>query len=105
MTFFFKRQMLWLMTILTINLCYSQDGSSSDMGSDKKGKSVKKKNKKKVKLPEIDLSKWKVTIPVGKPTEVAPPEILDYANNEVLKPYMYNDSARGALGHFLREAP
>lgn len=28
---------------------------------------------------------------------MAPPEILDYANNEALKKYMYNDSLRGAL--------
>lgn len=97
MTVFFKRNLLWLMTFLIINLGYSQDASSSDMSSDKKGKSAKKKKKKKVKLPEIDLSNWKVTIPVGNPTEVAPPEILDYATNEDLKKYMYNDSTRGAL--------
>lgn len=57
----------------------------------------KKKRKKKYKLPDIDLSHWKVTIPAGDPAEVAPPEILDYANNETLKKYMYNDSVRGAL--------
>jgi hypothetical protein len=57
----------------------------------------KKKKRKRYKLPEIDLSHWKVTIPVGKPTEVGPPEILDYANNEVLKKYMYNDSTSGAI--------
>ncbi|WP_350285297.1 polysaccharide lyase family 7 protein [uncultured Croceitalea sp.] len=51
-------------------------------------------------LPEIDLNNWKVTLPIsnnGKPIEVEPPEILDYANNEVLKPFMYNDSINGAL--------
>jgi len=52
---------------------------------------------KEYKLPIIDLSHWKVTLPVGKPTEVYPPEILNYANNETLKPYMYNDSINGAL--------
>lgn len=52
------------------------------------------------KLPEIDLSHWKVTLPIGEngsPIEVTPPEILDYATNETLKPYMYNDSIEGAL--------
>jgi len=49
------------------------------------------------KLPEIDLSNWKVTLPIGNPTEVYPPEILDYALNETLKPFMYNDSIEGSL--------
>ena len=48
-------------------------------------------------LPDIDLSHWKVTLPIGNPTEVSPPEILDYATNETLKPFMYNDSVNGAL--------
>ncbi|MDT0605469.1 polysaccharide lyase family 7 protein [Croceitalea rosinachiae] len=53
-----------------------------------------------VNLPEIDLGNWKVTLPIetnGKPIEVEPPEILNYATNEVLKPFMYNDSINGAL--------
>ena len=49
------------------------------------------------KLPQIDLSNWKVTLPIGDPIEVAPPEILDYGKNEVLKPFFYNDSVEGAL--------
>ena len=49
------------------------------------------------KLPDIDLSHWKVTLPIGNPTEIEPPEILDYATNETLKPFMYNDSIDGAL--------
>lgn len=48
-------------------------------------------------LPNIDLSNWKVTLPIGSPTEVNPPEILDYATNETLLPYMYNDSTDGSL--------
>ncbi|TXE13870.1 polysaccharide lyase family 7 protein [Seonamhaeicola algicola] len=48
-------------------------------------------------LPNIDLSNWKVTLPIGKPTEVHPPEILNYATNETLKPFFYNDSVNGAL--------
>jgi len=49
------------------------------------------------KLPNIDLSHWKVTLPIGNPTEVLPPEILDYATNETLKPFFYNDSINGTL--------
>ena len=52
-------------------------------------------------LPEIDLRNWKVTLPIprndGKPLEVTPPEILNYATNEILKPFMYNDSTDGSL--------
>ncbi|MEP3389115.1 MAG: polysaccharide lyase family 7 protein [Reichenbachiella sp.] len=48
-------------------------------------------------LPNIDLNNWKVTLPVGNPTEVEPPEILDYATNDTLLPFMYNDSTDGSL--------
>lgn len=48
-------------------------------------------------LSNIDLSHWKVTLPIGRPTEVAPPEILNYRTNETLKPFFYNDSIKGAL--------
>ncbi len=48
-------------------------------------------------LPEINLSHWKVTLPIGRPDEVKPPEILDYATNEKLLPFMYNDSTDGSL--------
>lgn len=49
------------------------------------------------KLPNIDLNNWKVTLPIGNPTEVKPPEILNYGTNEILKPFFYNDSINGAL--------
>lgn len=48
-------------------------------------------------LPNIDLSHWKVTLPIGNPTEVKPPQILDYATNSLLKEFMYNDSTDGSL--------
>ncbi|WP_396633491.1 polysaccharide lyase family 7 protein [Maribacter sp. R86514] len=48
-------------------------------------------------LPNIDLSNWKVTLPIGSPDEVEPPEIIDYATDERLMPYMYNDSTDGSL--------
>lgn len=62
---------------------------------------TQKKKRKTFKLPNIDLSHWKLTTPAGdgkgKTIDVDPPEILDYANNEDIKPYMYNDSTSGAL--------
>ncbi|MEM9053455.1 MAG: polysaccharide lyase family 7 protein [Bacteroidota bacterium] len=52
-------------------------------------------------IPQIDLTNWKVTLPIpredGKPLEVEPPEILDYANNNVLRPFMYNDTSDASL--------
>ena len=48
-------------------------------------------------LPDIDLSNWKVTLPIGNPTSIRPPEILEYASNEILKPFFYNDSIDGSL--------
>lgn len=74
--------------------------SQKDGIIDSKVKKQKSKKKKRVKLPDIDLSHWKVTTPAGdgkKPIEVGPPEILNYATDERLIPYMYNDSSKGAL--------
>lgn len=48
-------------------------------------------------IADIDLSNWKVTLPVGDPTEVEPPEILDYANNPLLKDFMYDDTSDASL--------
>ena len=83
---------------------YAQDNSNSVTKSkkiEKKKKKKRKKRKKKVKLPKIDLSHWKVTLPVtnekGKPYEISPPEILDFAKNKIAKPYMYIDSTAGAI--------
>ena len=59
-----------------------------------------KKKKKRYRLPEIDLSHWKVTLPISdnnRPIEVEPPEILEYATNSILVPFMYNDSTDGSL--------
>ncbi len=56
---------------------------------------------KKIRVANIDLSHWKVTIPTprqdGKAMEVSPPEIFDYANNDALKEFMYNDSTDGSI--------
>lgn len=67
----------------------------------KSAKKKTKKRKKKTKLPKIDLSHWKVTLPVnndkGKPYEISPPEIHDFALIDVAKPFMYIDSLKGAI--------
>ncbi|AUP78678.1 polysaccharide lyase family 7 protein [Flavivirga eckloniae] len=90
-----------LITFLAVSAaCKAQTGSASD--SDVKvEKKKKRRKKKKVKLPNIDLSHWKVTLPAvkenGKPYEISPPEILDFASSDIAKPYMYIDSTKGAI--------
>ncbi|TXF91300.1 polysaccharide lyase family 7 protein [Neolewinella aurantiaca] len=75
--------------------------AQTDSPPDQTEKKKKRKKKKKLKLPDIDLSHWKVTLPVanekGKPYEIEPPEIFDFATNEVAKPYMYIDSTDGSI--------
>lgn len=89
-----------LIVFISVNAtCQNQEGSVS--GSDIKIEKKKKKKKKKIRLPNIDLSHWKVTLPVanqeGKPVEISPPEILNFASIDVAKPYMYIDSTKGAI--------
>ncbi|GAB5472495.1 MAG: polysaccharide lyase family 7 protein [Maribacter sp.] len=85
--------------VLSVSATAQNNDSSVTVSEAKVEK--RKKGKKKAKLPEIDLSNWKVTIPEGEgkggAINVEPPEILEYATNEILKPYMYNDSTKGAL--------
>ncbi|WP_430905682.1 polysaccharide lyase family 7 protein [Maribacter sp. 2-571] len=93
---------IWIgvMAFLTVGAVAQE---KTDRAADVKTKLVKKKKrgKGKIKLPKVDLSHWKVTIPVGKgkggAVSVSPPEILGYATDSVLTPYMYNDSTSGAL--------
>nr|WP_299073331.1 polysaccharide lyase family 7 protein [uncultured Allomuricauda sp.] len=87
-----------ILIFLSVNATSQKKKSSV---AESKTKIEKHKKKKKLRLPDIDLSHWKVTIPEGKgkggAVSVEPPEILDYATNETLKPFMYNDSVSGAL--------
>lgn len=52
-------------------------------------------------LHGIDLSNWKVTLPIsssgGDPIEVSPPEILNYSDIELLEEFMYNDPSDSSL--------
>jgi len=88
-----------VIVFLSVNAA-SQTQKSSVKGSNVK-KEKRKKKKKKFKLPNIDLTHWKVTLPAsnqkGKPYEISPPEINDFATNNIAKPYMYIDSTRGAI--------
>lgn len=99
----FRKELL--ISVLTIFLSVnatSQNKISSVTESDSKiEKKSKKKKRKKYKLPDIDLSHWSVTTPElnskGRAMTIEPPEILNYATDERLIPYMYNDSTSGAL--------
>ncbi|MEP2280633.1 polysaccharide lyase family 7 protein [Maribacter sp.] len=92
--------LFFVLIFVTVNAT-SQEQKSDNKDLDVKVEKKKKKKKKKIKIPEIDLSNWKVTIPEGKgkggALSVEPPKILDYATNDMLKPYMYNDSTKGTL--------
>ena len=102
----FRKEILSIVLIAFISVnavCQTQKNSvsESDAKVETKQKKSKKKKRKKYKLPKIDLSHWKVTLPVtndeGKPYEIEPPEIFDFATNEIARPYMYIDSTAGAI--------
>lgn len=96
----FRKYILSFLIIVFVSVnAACQTASSATVSETKKEK--KRKKNKKVRLPNIDLTHWKVTLPVtndkGRPYEINPPEILDFANNEIARPYMYIDSTRGAI--------
>ena len=96
----FKKNLTLFLLIFISAFSFNSQAQNSTLKTKLETKKKKKRKKKKVKLPTIDLSHWKVTTPAldgSKPLEVSPPEILDYATNEALKPYMYIDSLRGAI--------
>ncbi|NER15828.1 polysaccharide lyase family 7 protein [Spongiivirga citrea] len=102
----FRKEILVFVIALFLSANVTSQSKSSVAESDVKiekqeKRKKKKKRNKKVKLPKIDLSHWKVTLPVtkenGKPFEISPPEILDFAKNEKARPYMYIDSTKGAI--------
>jgi len=95
-----KTYVVFLLSFFTISAICQEN--KSDVSDSKRKYSKKKKGRKgKTKIPNIDLSHWKVTIPEGEgkggAISVKPPAILDYANNKLLRPFMYNDSTVGAL--------
>lgn len=90
-----------ILLVFSSNAVNAQSDEDKSSKTEEVKKKKKKKKRKKTKLPKIDLSHWKVTLPVtndkGKPYEIEPPEIFDFASNEVAKPYMYIDSTKGAI--------
>lgn len=102
---------LFLISTCLLSSCSGQDNgesptpipvvtpppSSSATNGDGGGSSTASSTTQDYRLPNIDLSHWKLTLPIGNPTEIEPPEILDYGTNETVKPFFYNDSIDGSL--------
>lgn len=84
-----------LLIALLLAGCASSTNRLVDPSNQSKSKKVD------YKLPDIDLSHWKVTLPVaneeGKPYEIDPPEISNFASNEIARPFMYVDSTDGSI--------
>ena len=99
---FLKALVLVILVVFNSQNAIAQQSDSGVLSlPTKSAKKKTKKRKKKTKLPKIDLSHWKVTLPVnndkGKPYEISPPEIHDFASIDVAKPFMYIDSLKGAI--------
>lgn len=100
-----QRNLLFLFIISFLSVSATCQTKSIRLTDKNENKIVSKKKKKykrkKVKLPNIDLSHWKVTLPIsnenGKPYEISPPEIKNFAKIDEAKPYMYIDSTKGAI--------
>lgn len=100
----FRKKLLVLLLIVFLNVnatCQTKNSSIAESENQTVKLDKKKGKDKKVKLPNIDLNHWSVTTPElnekGSATSVGPPAILNYATDERLLPYMYNDSTIGAL--------
>lgn len=95
-----KRFTTVILIVFSFTSFFEVHGQESSSKTENKIKK-KKHRKRKIRLPEIDLSNWSVTVPAeraeGKPVVVEPPKIMDYALNEDLKSYMYTDSIRGSI--------
>ena len=93
---------LTLITLLFNIVLFAQGSFDLNGVASSKSEKTEKKNKNnKFKLPNIDLSHWSITTPEpnkkGNATTIDPPEILNYATDPRLIPYMYNDSIDGSL--------
>lgn len=98
---YFRKEIVLIVLIgfLSVSATCQEKTSSTTESVSKIDK--KSKKKKKYKLPKIKLSHWSVTTPglnsKGGAMNVEPPEILNYAADDRLLPYMYNDSVTGGL--------
>ena len=94
-----------VVVILVVFISQNATAQQTDSGVSglptKTAKKKTKKRNKKAKQPKIDLSHWKVTLPIsndkGKPIEIEPPEIFNFEHIEIAKPYMYVDPKQGAI--------
>ena len=94
-----------VVVILVVFISQNATAQQTDSGvSGLPTKTAKKKTKKRnksAKQPKIDLSHWKVTLPIsndkGKPIEIEAPEIFNFEHIEIAKPYMYVDPKQGAI--------
>ena len=78
----------FLIVITCIASCNTSDSTDLDNNANLEGEITNEENGDAI----IDLRNWKVTLPIGNPTEVEPPQILDFQNIDILKPYMYEDT-------------
>ena len=78
----------FLIVITCIASCNTSDSTDLDNNANLEGEITNEENGDAI----IDLRNWKVTLPIGNPTEVEPPHILDFQNIDILKPYMYEDT-------------
>ena len=95
-----KLSNITIMAFIMLHGCQSNDEVTETIDGEEVAQpqeEVKEKESNVYHLANIDLSHWKLTLPVGKPTEVEPPEILNYATNETVKPYFYNDSTDASV--------
>lgn len=96
-----RKELLVCIVLIVLSVDATSQNKKSSVTELNQKVEKRKKGKRKVKLPDIDLSNWKVTIPEGEgkggAISVAPPEIMNYGTNKTLTPYMYNDSTKGAL--------
>jgi hypothetical protein len=56
------------------------------------------------KLPKIDLTLWKLTIPEGSVTSFKGPKLLDYSENLDIQKYMFNDLNDRSLVFYVSSA-
>tara|TARA_R110000868_G_scaffold81994_2_gene231817 strand:- start:1806 stop:2726 length:921 start_codon:yes stop_codon:yes gene_type:complete len=97
----FRKKILGLFVLIMSLVPISATCQQNKSGVNDSHTKVEKKKKKKYRLPKIDLSHWSVTTPElnakGGAMNIEPPAILNYATDERLIPYMYNDSTSGSL--------
>ncbi len=83
--------------VVCITCCTTDETTPSGEHTDNPNTEEETNEEDLVERADIDLSNWKLTLPIGDPTEIEPPEILEYYNIDDVKPYMYDDEEELAL--------